>query len=353
IVGWWVRAGLTQGDANQHVALFSILLVTVAFVGVAIACWTSLPQIAAITTAREQVEQALVDLQKAQMQLVQAEKMSGLGQLVAGIAHEINNPVNFIHGNLSHLRRYTQDLMDLLALYQQHQPESIPAIEALIEDIDLEFLQTDLPQTLDSMKIGTDRIRQIVLSLRTFSRIDEAEFKAVDLHEGIDSTLVILGHRLKARSDFPEIKVVKDYSALPLVECYPGQLNQVVMNILANAIDAVEEQGRGQPFAELKQNPGQITIRTARLKNDWVEIAIADNGTGMAAAVQQRIFDPFFTTKAVGKGTGMGMSISYQIITEKHGGRLKCFSTVGQGTEFIIHIPIRQAVRPVVSAPIA
>ena len=347
-IGWWVRAGLEQVGMGQHVALFSILLVTVAFVGVAIACWTSLPQIAAITEAREQVERTLLDLQQTQTKLVQAEKMSSLGQLVSGVAHEINNPVNFIHGNLTHLRDYTNNLMDLIDLYQIHNPNTAPDIQALIDDIDLEFLQKDLPKTLDSMKMGTDRIRQIVLSLRNFSRLDEADFKAVDIHEGIDSTLLILGHRLKAKTNFPEIQVTKDYSPLPHVECYPGQLNQVVMNILANAIDAMEERGIGKAYAQLQTEPGRITIRTSLIEAEWVEIAIADNGVGISKQIQQRIFDPFFTTKPVGKGTGMGMSISYQIITEKHAGQLKCFSTIGQGTEFVIQIPIQQQIREAV-----
>ncbi|MGI0489287.1 ATP-binding protein [Pantanalinema rosaneae CENA516] len=344
-IGWLARAGLERYGLGSHTALFSILLITVAFLGVAIACWTTLPQIAAITEAREQIEQTLAELQQTQMQLVQAEKMSSLGQLVAGIAHEINNPVNFIYGNLTHIQEYADDLLRMVKLYEQHYPDPAPEIQAEADAIDLEFLQADLIKILNSLKMGTDRIRQIVLSLRNFSRIDEAEFKAVDVHEGIDSTLLILQHRLKAHPDRPEIEVIRDYGDLPFIECYPSQLNQVLMNILANAIDALEESNLNRSYQEIQQQPNQIKIRTTMSEAEWIEIAIVDNGIGMAAATQARIFDPFFTTKPVGKGTGMGMSISYQIITEKHFGKLQCFSIPGQGTEFIIRLPIRQQLR--------
>ena len=344
-IGWLVRAGLERHGVGSHMALFSILLITVAFIGVAIACWTSLPQIAAITEAREEIERTLSDLQRTQTQLVQAEKMSSLGQLVAGVAHEINNPVNFIHGNLIHVREYSQDLLNLIQLYGKHYPNPAPEIQAEAEAVDLEFLQGDLIKTLDSMKIGTDRIRQIVLSLRNFSRVDESDFKAVNVHEGIDSTLLILQHRLKGQSDRPEIQLVKQYADLPQVECYPGQLNQVLMNILANAIDALEESSAKRSDQEIEAKLNQITVRTSRtsVQNaEWVEIAIADNGSGMSETIQQRVFNPFFTTKPIGKGTGMGMSISHQIIAEKHSGYLKCSSVIGMGTEFVIQIPIRQ-----------
>ena len=288
-----------------------------------------------------ELKNTLEELQRSQSQVIQSEKMSSLGQLVAGVAHEINNPVNFIHGNLAHVQEYTQDLLALIQLYQQYHPYPVAEIQTVAEDIDLEFLQSDLPKLLSSMKVGTDRIRQIVLSLRNFSRIDEAEFKRVDIHEGIDSTLMILQHRLKGKPEQPEIEVIKDYDNVPPVECYAGQLNQVFMNILVNAIDALEENNTKRTYQEIENNPSQIKIRTSVVNSTWLQVAIADNGVGISKEFQQRIFDPFFTTKPIGKGTGMGMSISYQIVTEKHGGKLECFSTPGKGTEFIIQIPLQ------------
>jgi PAS domain S-box-containing protein len=287
------------------------------------------------------LEQTLVELQHAQTQLIQSEKMSSLGQLVAGVAHEINNPVNFIHGNLSHANDYTQDLIDLVELYQTHVPNPPAIIQATTQTIDLDFLKDDLPKVLSSMKVGSERIREIVRSLRSFSRLDEAEFKAVDIHEGIDSTLMILQSRLKAKPDSPNVQILKEYGTLPLVDCYPGQLNQVLMNIISNAIDALEE-------AESKSASGfspQITIGTCVISDNQIKIQIADNGSGMNEQVRSRLFDPFFTTKTVGKGTGLGLSISYQIVTEKHSGRLTCQSAPGQGAKFIIEIPIHQTSR--------
>ena len=294
-----------------------------------------------------QLQELLEKLHQSQVQIVQSEKMSSLGQLVAGIAHEINNPVNFIYGNLTHVQDYAHNLLDYVQLYQKHYPSPPTEIVREAEEIDLEFLQEDLPKLLSSMQIGTDRIRQIVLSLRNFSRMDEADFKAIDIHEGLDSTLLILQHRLKARPESPEIEVLKDYGTLPLVECYAGQLNQVFMNILANAIDALDELNAKRTHQERKDNPGRITIRTSTA-SQWIKIAIADNGSGIPEAIKKQVFNPFFTTKPVGKGTGMGMAISYQIITEKHGGKLECLSSPGKGAELMIQIPILQLDRDAV-----
>lgn len=292
----------------------------------------------------QELQATMQVLNQTQAQLVQSEKMSVLGQLVAGIAHEINNPVNFIHGNLPHVQNYARDLLRLLALYQQQYPDSSTEIQSLAAEIDLDFLQKDLIKTIDSMKVGTDRIRQIVLSLRNFSRIDESDCKAADIHEGLDNTIMILQHRLKAKKDRPEIAIIREYDYnLPLVECYPGQLNQVFMNILTNAIDALEEQHHKQsnhPTKGDSDRQGQITIRTSTIDSRWVQIDIADNGSGIPEAIQPKIFDPFFTTKPAGKGTGMGMSISYQIVKAKHHGEITCMSTPDLGTEFAIKIPI-------------
>ena len=290
----------------------------------------------------QQLQQTIQELRQTQARVIQQEKMSSLGQLVAGVAHEINNPVNFIHANVAYASQYTQDLLELLQLYQAEYPDAAPALQTRIKQIDLPFLSEDLPKLLASMTVGTNRICEIVKSLRSFSRHDEAEVKAVDIHEGIDSTLMILQSRLKASPQRPEIQVVKEYGDLPLVECYAGQLNQVFMNILTNAIDALEE-AYFQAVATVGEGrQGTITIRTAVLPSKQVSIQMADNGTGMSPEVQQRLLDPFFTTKPAGRGTGLGMAISQQIVTEKHSGQLHCLSVFGQGTLFTVEIPLRQ-----------
>ncbi len=303
----------------------------------------------ALEQKAQQLTQAFQELQQTQAKLVQTEKMSSLGQLVAGVAHEINNPVNFISGNLSHASEYTYDLLNLLQLYQQHYPQPVAAIQAEAAAIDLDFLQADLPKLLTSMKVGAERIQTIVLALRNFSRMDEADIKAVNIHDGIDSTLMILQSRLKATAGHPGIQVLKDYGDLPLVECYAGQLNQVFMNILSNAIDALDEYNRHRSLQEQQQKPATITIQTtlvvdhakaAPSPSHEVHIRIADNGPGMLESVRQRLFEPFFTTKPIGKGTGLGLSISYQVVVEKHGGSLSCLSTPGEGAAFLIALPL-------------
>lgn len=299
----------------------------------------------------QQLRDSLEELQEAQLQLVQSEKMATLGQLVAGVAHEINNPVGFVDANLSHAAGYIEDLLGLLELYQEKFPDPGEDIEDEIEEIDLEFILKDLPQILSSMSVGTDRIRQISRSLRTFSRADTSAKVAVNIHEGIDSTLMILKPRLKFTQTRPNIQIVKEYGEIPEIKCYAGQLNQVFMNIIANAIDAFDEANEGLTFEEIEQHPNCITIctelvdmtpsdDTSETSPDWVIIRIRDNGPGMPEEVSQNIFNHLFTTKAVGKGTGLGLSISHQIVVEKHQGRLSCLSTVGEGTEFVIEIPI-------------
>ena len=298
----------------------------------------------AATTAQaqaQQLQQAFSELQQTQSQLIQSEKMSSLGCLVAGVAHEINNPVNFIHGNLSYAHQYTKDLLHLVNIYAKYYPEPASEIQTQIEAFDLEFMLQDMPKLMSSMQVGVDRIREIVSSLRNFSRLDQAEMKPVDIHDGIDSTLMILHHRLKASATRPEIQVIKEYGKLPLAECYAGQLNQVFMNVIGNAIDALDEQSES----------GIITITTELIPPQnpsahpaHILIRIRDNGPGITEQAKKNLFDPFFTTKPVGKGTGLGLSISYQIVVEKHRGIFKCLSQPGEGAEFWIEIPVTSIV---------
>jgi signal transduction histidine kinase len=300
----------------------------------------------------QQLEQTVRKLQQTQTQLVQTEKMSSLGQMIAGIAHEINNPVNFIYGNLSHASNYIKELIQLLELYQQHYPEPVSEIREAAADIEVDFLVEDLSKIVSSMQVGTERIRQIVVSMRNFSRSDQSNIKLVDIHEGLESTLLILQHRLKAYGGHPSIHIIKEYGNLPPIECCAGQINQVFMNIIGNAIDALDEEIQTGKWATRNgknsppSNPSSpltfptITIRTEVVGGDFVAIRISDNGRGIPEEIRRQLFDPFFTTKPVGKGTGLGLSISYHLVVEQHGGRLDCISEAGRGTEFAIEIPI-------------
>jgi len=281
---------------------------------------------------KEEMAQTLKELQQTQSQLIQSEKMAGLGQLVAGVAHEINNPISFIYSNITCVTEHTENILKLLRLYQENYPDAKGEIKEQAVAIDLDFIANDLPKILTSMTIGANRIRELVVSLHTFSRLDEAQMKPVDLYAGIDSTLLILQYWLQPPDSTQVIEVVKEYGNLPLVECYAAQMNQVFMNVISNAIDALKES---------TENP-KIWIQIAITEANSVLIRIADNGCGIPEGMEARIFEPFFTTKEPGKGTGLGLSVSYHIIVQKHGGQITCVSQPGQGTEFWIEIPLRR-----------
>lgn len=283
-----------------------------------------------LTKQTRVLKKALKQLKQTQAKMIQTEKMSSLGKMVGGIAHEVNNPVNFISANIVHAEDYIQELFDLISLYQEHCSEPSEEIQDFIEEIELDYLKEDFQQLLESMRVGSKRIQNIVLSLRNFSRLDEAELKEVDLHEGIENALLILNNRLQ-QGEKPQIEIVKEYDNLPKVYCYPGKLNQVFLSILENAIDALATKPDGK----------QIQIKTSLTNSDWVTIYITDNGEGIPDKIQAKIFDPFFTTKPIGQGTGIGLSSSYHIITEVHEGKIECHSTVGEGSEFIIQIPTK------------
>ncbi|MGB3239987.1 MAG: response regulator [Geitlerinemataceae cyanobacterium] len=285
-----------------------------------------------------QLQDTLVELQKTQAQLIQQEKALAIGQIVAGIAHEINNPISFIYSNITPAREYITDLLSLIELYQKQYPHPSERIKNKIHDIDLDFLATDLENLLNSMKVGADRVRAIVLGLRIFSRLDEADFKIIDVHEAIDSVLIVLQHRLDSKNGTSAIELVKNYGNIPKIACYARQINQVLFNILHNAIDVLEN-SFDRDLTSVNENP-TIWISTNVIQNEMVSIRIKDNGTGISEEVKNRIFDPFFTTKPVGEGRGLGLSSSYQIIVEQHEGKLSCDSVPGRGTEFAIEIPV-------------
>lgn len=304
--------------------------------------YTATQEAARVAQAQtETLETTLNQLQQAQVQLVQSEKMSSLGQMVAGLAHEINNPVSFIYGNITHVKEYTNDLLGLIELYQKQYPEKSPEIEDEIAAIDLDFLKEDFPRIFKSMAFGADRIRDIIKSLRTFARLDESEVKYINLDENIDSTLMILDNRLKEKANHPPIKIHKQYSDIPRLECYAGQLNQVFLNLFNNAIDAIRDRHQKLSLEDINKDPGNIWINTLLTEQQTVQIRIADNGIGMSSKTISKIFDPFYTTKPVGSGTGLGLSTSYKIIVEKHGGTLRCVSQESVGSEFVIEIPLR------------
>ncbi|MBP0018574.1 MAG: response regulator [Cyanobacteria bacterium SBLK] len=293
-----------------------------------------------LTRINQDLQAQYCQMKAAQLQLVQAEKMASLGELMAGIAHEINNPTGFIKANIEPARTHVQDLFNLIDFLLRECPTNAPHIQNELEEADWEFIRQDLPKLLDSMSLGIDRICDASNSLRIFSRADRDDKVAFELHDGLDSTLLILKHRTKGNSERPAIEIVKNYSNIPEIYCFPGQINQVFMNLLANAIDAIDEANQGKTFSEIQANPSRITIETKVLEDKRVRVGIRDSGCGISPATRERIFEQGFTTKEVGKGTGLGMAIAKQIIEEKHGGEIACYSELGKGTEFEISLPI-------------
>lgn len=314
---WLIQGGIQLGAAVQQAELIAHLK-------------------AQNQTLQENQSQLQEQLQWTQNQMIQGEKMASLGQLVAGIAHELNNPVNFVAGNLGYVEQYTQEVLELLDTYQQVYPRPLPAVQQLLDQVEMEFVQEDFPKAVRSMKVGTDRIRRLVQSLKNFSRMEESPQDAIDLHQGLDDTLLLLHHRLKSQTLVPPITITKHYSTLPPVQCYPAPLNQVFLNLITNGLDALEEWYQEGHHTQAPH----LSITTTVCNGDWVSIMIKDNGPGIPSRIQSRIFDPFFTTKPSGKGTGLGLPISYQIVTDMHQGHLHCLSEPGKGTTFQVEIPI-------------
>ena len=294
-----------------------------------------------VTERTKELNQTLQKLRQTQAHIIQTEKMSGLGQMVAGIAHEINNPMSFVYTNLAHLEQYNQDLLNLVQLYGQEYNQPTSAIKEEIETIDLDFLTLDIPKLFQSMKVGSQRVYKIVESLRNFSHLDEEGLKSVDIHQGIDNTIILLRKRLEDKPDYQKIALIKNYSPLPLIDCYPSQINQVFFYLLSNAIDSLDDYNQHRLPADIATNPSMIEIITKQIDSEWIAIEIIDNGLGIPPEVHSKIFEPFFTTKPVGKGTGLGLSISHQIIVEKHHGMIMCNSVPEEGTIFIIKLPIK------------